>query len=102
MQQAQPCLCLRHLNESEHEGQLCLCCIQSTLVYDTDMTVAYGLSKDKCITQQILTTYFRGNTRLFIIIVQSFLIAPSYHLQITCLQVFSQDYILLHLHFAEE
>lgn len=65
MQQAQPCLCLRCLNESEHEGQLCLYCIQSTLLYDTDTAVAYGLSKDKCITEQILTTYFRGNKILY-------------------------------------
>lgn len=47
LQQPQRCLCLRNLNESQHEGQVYMCCMQSTLVYNTDMPVVYYLSKDK-------------------------------------------------------
>lgn len=47
LQQPQRCLCLRHLNGREHKGQVYRCCMQSTLVYNTDMAAAYCLSKDK-------------------------------------------------------
>lgn len=105
-QQPQRCLCLRHLNGSQHEGQVYMCCMQRTLVYNTDMPVVYYLSKDKRQMYLKVTNWRRISAgtqdSLSSWLVQSLLIALSSHFHMTYLQTFPQDYILLCLSFVQE